>query len=200
MFKTKKLVFSVIFITVAGQSCQKPKDKEEKTVANQPLPAQTAPVNNPTPFATIAPGKLTISVNGSSTPALYVKLNTPVIWQMTAVMADGTPATITTISTASNRPTPSGMVISGSQVSFTPKTVDELNGSIVVTAAKLSETPVQQTFYWVPDPAGATTATCSQELLTQALMAFTQGKFTMANIPSIYLACAQNLQDLFKNL
>lgn len=137
---------------------------------------------------------ITVNVNGSATSSLYVSLNKAVTWAFTATSSDGLPATITSVVPST---TPAGMVVSGTQVTFTPTTEAALNGSFTVTASKTGGTPQTSQIYWVKDPASTTTGTCTQTLLSQAISAFIAKQYDTSNIPALFQACAQNLLNLF---
>ncbi len=148
----------------------------------------------PTPVGTYTASEvITIMVNGSSTSSLYVALNKAQTWTFTASSSDGSAATVSSVVPAT---TPSGMIVSGTTVNFTPTTEAALNGSFNVTASKPGGVPQTTQIYWAKDPT-STSSSCTQTLLTQAIAAFIAKQYDANNIPALFQACSQNLLNLF---
>lgn len=135
-------------------SCKPTAAPEKK--ANVTTPTYTSPPYVDPNAATSSYQTYSIRLVGqaSLTTTLQVTLNQPVVWQFEAVSSDGVTRGQITRLLVNGQAQHASMTISGNTINFTPRTQQDLIGTVEVTGTgpysttSSTSTPVSQTFAW----------------------------------------------------
>jgi len=171
-------------------SCKQNAPKKKKSSSTQP---PYDPYANGGVDGTQA--NITIAQSGSPT---MVRLSQVVNWTFTATSNNGT-ATISRIVVTSQPQPSSWRMVGTNQVTFTPMTQQELTGALTVYATSSNGgAEEQQSFYWTSDTQGGDMGACTQQLFSQAVLAWTNKTLDINSIPAVFASCSQILIGLFK--